>query len=254
MVALPSSDHRNRHIVGEGTPESEWEEATVLRTLTPLDVRPCARAVVLSPHPDDETLGIGGLNSSLIIADVAVTVVAATDGEASHPPQLPDIRELLRHQRPAEARAALSTLGAGKPPEVVRLGLARWRAGPRRGIADRLVGELLPPGDWCFATWEQDGHPDHEAVGPSARGACDRVGARLVSYPIWMWHWATPADAQLPWARARRIPLSPYAMKRKALAVDCFRSQIRTLSPTDHAILPPNDLAHFKRSFEMVFI
>jgi LmbE family N-acetylglucosaminyl deacetylase len=254
VVALPSSDHRSRHIVGEGTPESEWEEATVLRTLTPLDVRPCARAVVLSPHPDDETLGIGGLITSLIIADVPVTVVAATDGEASHPRSSPVIRELLRHQRPAEARAALSTLGAGKPPEVVRLALPDGELDRSEALLTEIVSQLLAPGDWCFATWERDGHPDHEAVARSAHAACDRVGARLVSYPIWMWHWATPTGAQLPWSRARRIPLSPHARKRKALAVDCFRSQIRQLSPTDPAILPPNDLAHFMRSFEMVFV
>ena len=254
MVALSSSGHSIRDIVGEGTPESDWEEATILRALTPLDVRPCSRAVILSPHPDDETLGLGGLIASLIIAGVPVTVVAVTDGEASHPRGSQVMREVLRHQRPAEASAALSTLGAGKPPEVFQLGFPDGELARSEHVLAEAVGQLLAPGDWCFATWEWDGHPDHEAVARSAQAACDRVGVRLTSYPIWMWHWATPADPLLPWSRARRIPHSPGARKRKALAVDCFRSQIRPLSPTDPAILPPNDLAHFLRSFEVVFV
>ncbi len=241
-------------IVGNGTPESEWEAAGFLGTVAPLDLRPCTRAVVLAPHPDDETLGLGGLISTLIMADVPVTVIAGTDGEASHPRSSPAIRAVLRQRRPAEARAALSVLGAGRPPEVIRLALPDGQLSRSEGAMTELVGHMLRPGDWCFATWEGDGHPDHEAASRSARAICDRVGARLVSYPIWMWHWATPADAQVPWTRARRIPLSPAAMKRKALAVDCFRSQIRPLCPTDPAIVPPNDLAHFLRSFEMVFV
>jgi LmbE family N-acetylglucosaminyl deacetylase len=241
-------------IVGDGTPESEWKEAAILGALAPLDLGPCTNAVVLSPHPDDETLGIGGLMSSLIMAEVPVTVIAATDGEASHPRSSAATRAFLRRRRPAEARSALSVLGAGKVPKVIRLGLPDGGLGRSEGALTELVSGLLGPGDWCFATWERDGHPDHEAAGRSARVACDRVGARLVSYPIWMWHWATAADGQLPWSRARRIPLPPLALKRKAMAVASFRTQIRPLSPTEPAIVPPNDLAHFQRSFETVFV
>jgi LmbE family N-acetylglucosaminyl deacetylase len=208
----------------------------------------------VAPHPDDETLGLGGLISTLIMADVPVTVIAATDGEASHPHSSPAIRAVLRRRRPAEARAALSVLGGGSLPEVVRLALPDGQLSRSEGALTELVGRMLRPGDWCFATWEGDGHPDHEATSRSAGATCDRIGAHLVSYPIWMWHWATPADTQVPWTRARRIPLSPAAMKRKTLPVDCFRSQIRPLCPTDPAIVPPNDLAHFLRSFEMVFV
>lgn len=254
MVAHSSRGHSSRRIVGHGTPESEWEQATVLGAVTTLDLRTCTRAVVLSPHPDDETLGIGGLISTLIMAGVPVTIVAATDGEASHPRSSPIMREVLRRRRPIEARAALFALGAGQPPEVVRLGLPDGELAGSEQMLAQLVTRQLSPGDWCFTTWERDGHPDHEAAACAARAACDHVGARHVRFPVWMWHWASPADPQLPWWRARRIPLSPQAMRRKALAVDCFDSQIRPLSPTDRPILPPNDLAHFARPFEMVFV
>jgi hypothetical protein len=75
-----------------------------------------------------------------------------------------------------------------------------------------------------------------------------------VSYPVWIWRWATPAGAQVRWPRARRISFSPRAMKRRVLAVDCFGSQIRPLSPTESATVPLNHLAYSLRYFEMVFV
>lgn len=253
MVAL-SPAASVRRIVGHGTPEPEWDVSTVLDTLDPLDIRSCRRAVVLSPHPDDETLGLGGLISTLMAANMPITVVSATDGEASHPGHGPALREALRRRRPAESRAALTRLGGGAPPEIVRLSLPDGELAQAEPILTRLFSSLLSPGDWCFATWEQDGHPDHEAVARSASTACGRLGARLLSYPIWMWHWADPADPQLPWSQARRIPLSPHALRRKRLALECFASQTRPMSQTEPAVLSPNDLAHFLRPFEVVFV
>ena len=57
----------------------------------------------------------------------------------------------------------------------------------------------------CLAPWERDAHADHEAAGRAAR----RAGLPVLSYPIWMWHWAIPADARVPWHRARQVPLPP---------------------------------------------
>ena len=46
--------------------------------------------IVISPHPDDETLGTGGLISELRFWGIEVTIVAVTDGEnASSLPACP---------------------------------------------------------------------------------------------------------------------------------------------------------------------
>ena len=41
--------------------------------------------VVLSPHPDDETLGTGGLIAAARTAGQEVDVIVVTDGSGSHP-------------------------------------------------------------------------------------------------------------------------------------------------------------------------
>jgi hypothetical protein len=96
-----------------------------------------------------------------------------------------------------------------------------------------LVSELRP-GAWCAATWRGDGHPDHEAVGRAAAVAAQRAGAKLLEYPAWMWHWARPDDAAVPWHRMARVAPDRAAVVRKQVAAREFRSQLTgtPLTPT----------------------
>ncbi|NJA60592.1 PIG-L family deacetylase, partial [Streptomyces sp. NEAU-H3] len=73
--------------------------------------------------------------------------------------------------------------------------------------------------------------------------------------PVWMWHWARPDDPRVPWHRAARLDLPADVRARKRDAVACFRSQIAPLGPApeDAAILPPAELAHHVRDFEVWF-
>ena len=81
---------------------------------------------------------------------------------------------------------------------------ARWptsrrRWSPRSSTPIGVAGERT----LLAAPWRHDGHPDHEAVGRAAAVAARRTDARLVEYPVWMWHWGTEQD--LPWPDARGI-------------------------------------------------
>ncbi|RKJ98019.1 PIG-L family deacetylase, partial [Pseudoroseomonas wenyumeiae] len=67
--------------------------------------------VVLAPHPDDESLGCGGLLAAAAQAGRAVAVVFVSDGGASHPRSRRYPRLALRRLREAEALAALAALG-----------------------------------------------------------------------------------------------------------------------------------------------
>jgi len=80
--------------------------------------------VVLAAHPDDETLGAGGLMARAFSHGCRVTVVVATDGEASHP------------ESPTRTAASL---GAARRHEVDR---ATRRLAPTRELT--LLG--LPDG------------------------------------------------------------------------------------------------------------
>jgi LmbE family N-acetylglucosaminyl deacetylase len=40
----------------------------------------------------------------------------------------------------------------------------------------------------AFATWEHDGHPDHDAAGDAVARACATTGAPFLHSLVWTWH------------------------------------------------------------------
>ncbi|RUP04792.1 MAG: PIG-L family deacetylase [Mycobacterium sp.] len=234
-----------RPLTGGGTPAQDWLSALRPPTLA----LTCTSLVVVAAHPDDETLGMGATMAQLIASGVPVRVVSVSDGGAARPDASVAERVRLEDARRAELRAAAAVLGVGPP---LSLGLPDGQLAEHE---DHLVGQLsgildaCPPGSWCAATWRGDGHPDHEAVGRAAATACARAGVTLVEYPLWMWHWATPDDPDVPWDRARGISLPRWAVERKSQAAQCFRSQFEPPA----AVLPPFVLERLLAVGEMVF-
>jgi LmbE family N-acetylglucosaminyl deacetylase len=100
----------------------------------------------------------------------------------------------------------------------------------------------------CLAPWEGDVHADHEAAGRAAR----RAARQVLSYPIWMWHWAEPADRRVPWPRACRIPLAADVAALKADAIQAFASQLTDRAGATGPVLPPGIVAHFTRPQEVL--
>ncbi|WP_250030839.1 PIG-L deacetylase family protein [Paractinoplanes maris] len=237
-----------RPIAGAGTAEQGWQSWPAVAQWPALPLDAAEPPLIVAPHPDDEILGVAGLMATLDAAEL----VAVTDGEASHPGSTVHTQGELATIRRAETAEALRRLGLGDAP-VHRLAQPDGKI-DEDAVAEALTGRLTP-GRWCLATWREDGHPDHEAVGRAAARACAATGAILLEYPIWTWHWAEPADPRVPWHRAYRIDLSPAAQAAKAAAIAAFPSQIAALGPepADAAILPPHVLARFSRPFEVVF-
>ena len=69
------------------------------------------RALILAPHPDDESIGCGGLIAAACAAGTPPVVLILTDGAASHPGSLTYPSARLRAVREAEALAATDILG-----------------------------------------------------------------------------------------------------------------------------------------------
>jgi LmbE family N-acetylglucosaminyl deacetylase len=203
-------------------------------------------AVIVAAHPDDEVLGAGGLISMLAASRARLRLVAITDGERSHAGH--GSPAALARRRTAETTAALRALGA-QGTEVIRLKLPDSGLAKREDKLAQALAPLVAGFDLCLAPWEHDLHPDHEAAGRAARAAA--TGA-FYSFPIWMWHWASPADPRVPWDRALRVPLAPRSVSRKRAAITCFGSQTEDRGHGLGPVLSPGILAHFTRTVEVL--
>jgi LmbE family N-acetylglucosaminyl deacetylase len=231
-----------------GTPEGAWDSWPDLRHLPTAAPSAWPSVVVVAAHPDDEVLGVGGTMAILAAAGVRMRLIAVTDGEASHPGADPVV---IGRTRTAESAAALGLLGAGAA-EVVRLGLPDTELGAHQDELAGLLRELCAGFEVCLAPWEEDAHADHEAAGRAARQAGLADGRTVLSYPIWMWHWAKPADPRVPWPRACRVPLPDGVAARKQSAIRAFASQLTDRGPGLGPVLPPGIAAHFTRGQEVL--
>lgn len=235
-----------------GTPVPVWLAALDRDPPPPLDLSACPGLVIVAPHPDDETLGLGATTAQLAGSGVDVQVISVSDGGAARPGVTPRERTRWEITRRYELRKAAGVLGI---PAPVSLGLPDGQLADHEDRLTELLAGILDaaaPGTWCAATWRGDGHPDHEAVGRAAAEACERTGATLLEYPVWMWHWASPTDPSLPWDRAQSVPVPGWALDRKRLAAHSYRSQLER-STAAPPVLPAFVLQRLFAVGEVVF-
>ncbi len=129
------------------------------------------RLLAILAHPDDETLGVGGVLARYAAEDVEVHLVTATRGEGGRfrgvkeGPGHPG-REKLASIREVELRAAASVLGVRS---ITLLGYGDGRldeADPREAIG-RIADEIRRLRPHVVITFPPDGgygHPDHIAI------------------------------------------------------------------------------------------
>jgi LmbE family N-acetylglucosaminyl deacetylase/SAM-dependent methyltransferase len=213
------------HHADAGTAESTWLGSGCWDDVGVLDlpavVQRYARVLVLSAHPDDETLGVGGLLADLVNAGAAASVLVASDGERSHPQAGPRARAALASRRRQEVGRAVGLLAPGA--RITHLGLPDGALGAHEGFLVEDVRRRTDPDTLVLAPWLADGHADHDALGRAGAEAVSHSGADLVYYPIWLWHWGAP-DA-LPWADVVVHETSRVGAGVKRAALDEFPSQ-----------------------------
>jgi LmbE family N-acetylglucosaminyl deacetylase/SAM-dependent methyltransferase len=241
----------------QGTDEKDWAASGLAaQAELPLALQELSamRFVVLAAHPDDETLGAGGLLALLHSLGADVEVLLCTAGESSHPDSATMTPEQLGAVRIGEFAAAMDVLGLA----------GRWRylGLPDGGLADRrpeICARLLEalerhPGNpqqlAIVAPYRADGHADHDAVGAAAADVAFEGGHALLEYPIWYWLWASPEDPT--WQSWARLPLSAEQQAAKSAAMGAHASQVRPLSASagDEVLLGEGFLEHFQRAFE----
>jgi LmbE family N-acetylglucosaminyl deacetylase len=220
-----------------GTPECYW---AVLEP--PAWSPPAGPLVVVAPHPDDETLGAGGLIHTWAVRhELPVVIVAVTDGEAACP-EIPNLAAVRRGELQA-AQHELANTGV----DLVHLQLPDGSVSRHQRALAAALSAITPDRATIIAPFEQDGHPDHDAAGRVAREVADRRDAVFAQYPIWAWHRATPAIFA---AHALgSFMLSPSAQRAKQSAIRRYRSQLN--DRPGGAIVPAHVLEYFARPYEV---
>jgi LmbE family N-acetylglucosaminyl deacetylase len=227
--------------------ETEWLEA-----LGPLPAwhPPTGPLLVIAPHPDDETLGAGGLIASQRALGSDVTVVAVTDGENAYLDTDPAVVENLRRVRREEQTHALGRLGV-PAKKIVRLSLTDSGVAAKEQELIHLLERHVSASTHVIAPWTGDFHPDHEACGRAAAIVAANVRARLTSYFFWTWHRGTPEllmDPQFD-LNLRAFHFDDEILRAKTEALQCHRSQLERESGDE--ILPASLLAPARRKFEV---
>ncbi len=237
-----------------GTAESDWSASGRWAALPHLDPATITNLIVVAAHPDDETLGTAGLMHRVARAGGRVCVILATDGEASHSDSSTHGPDQLRLQRVSEFGRALEQIAPGI--SVVRLGLHDGQlkhAIPRLRDGIHAVVAAVDGPVTLAATWSEDGHGDHRAVSEASSAVALATGARLLEYPIWLWHWASPEDQVVPWSHFTVVMLDRAEQAVKSRAIAEYRSQTHPLSNLtgDETLLHPGFLEHFTRPMEV---
>ncbi|TRO96196.1 PIG-L family deacetylase [Glycocaulis profundi] len=215
--------------------------------------------LVVAPHPDDETLGCGGLIAEAVGQGFAVHTVFVTDGAASHPGSLQWSRAKLARRREREAREALRRLGAGEQPRTflrlpdsgmpdpsdMRHAQAVTRmAGIVRDLSPRLA--VLP--------WRRDPHRDHRGSWRLAMDAIDETGLSpcILEYAVWLDDLGVADDHPRP-GEMEPVGLDIGAhAQSKQQAVQAHLSQLGSLITDDPSgfTLPPEMIARLTGRWE----
>jgi LmbE family N-acetylglucosaminyl deacetylase len=211
--------------------------------------------VVVAPHPDDESLGCGGLVATAVAERRPIRIVIVSDGTGSHPNSRTWPAPRLRDLREAEARQAMQELG-GDPDHLIFLRLPD-RFVPARGAAAETATDAIVraacsiDAAGLFVTWRHDPHGDHQAAFALAHAAQRRLPeVRLYEYSVWG-STLPPETPVEPVTRGFRLPIELHRdCKRRAILA--HRSQTSALIDDDPEgfRLTAADLARFDLPYE----
>lgn len=211
--------------------------------MKPLSLLRIRSALIVAPHPDDETIGAYGLIRALKVRRARVHVLVVTDGAGSHPASNRWPRRRLIAERRRESLAALRRIGVAAG-DVTFLGLPdgglstmiSTGASLRRASARHSYDLLVIPAD-------DDDHPDHRAVAAALR----RTAARRLHYLVW------PNRQTASRGASHYLPLGQQVAAKRGV-IQRYRTQMGAITddPGGFAISGA-ELAGFARPVERFF-
>ncbi len=215
------------------------------------------RPLILAPHPDDESLGCGGLIAAACAAHLAPEVLILTDGAGSHPGSRAYPPARLAELREQEARAAARQLGL--PPKNLHFLRYPDTELPRRGPSFAAAVEhvvALAAAKKCrliIGPWAGDPHADHLAGAMIAQAAARAACIELVSYPVWGWLRPVPENDTRDRLTGWRLDIAPHlAAKQRAIAAHVSQHGALITDSPHGFTLPKNLLEIAARPYEVL--
>lgn len=215
--------------------------------------------LVVAPHPDDESLGCGGLIAAATAAGVDVHIAFLTNGEQSHrgSVQFPPAR--LAARRMGEAIRAAGCLGITQSDHRLHfLSLPDSRASDSgRALvmrAQRRLERLLHDADirLMLTTARTDPHCDHRFAFELAKRAAIRCGRRCLSYPVWTWQLDEECVVARPARAGWRLDVG-WQLSKKLAAIRAHASQHGLVVKDEQGFcLPDEVMAQAQVPYEVI--
>ena len=207
-----------------------------LPVLTPDELLAPGPCLVLAPHPDDESLGCGGLIALTAGQGRRVEVAVLTDGSGSHAGSARYPAPRLAALRETEVAEAVAHLGL--PRSTLHFLRLPDRDAPHDGpgfvaTVSRVRGLLGACGAATMLTaWRGDPHGDHLAASLIAREAVRGTPVRLLEFPVWGWTLPDDTPLQMAPPRGGRIDVRA-VLEVKRAAISAHLSQTTDLIEDD---------------------
>jgi len=195
--------------------------------------------LVIAPHPDDESLGCGGLIANLRKSGINVHVIFTTDGSMSHPNSQNTTAISRCKMREQEAVKALQVLGVAE--EYITFLRGQDSALPAtgekgfEGFVAQMIGIItqVQPG-LVLVPYEFDPHRDHRASWQITIAALDKhPHIEIWQYLIWLYTLGKKEDVEpltnipggiqyLPMRDHKKLKKKAIAQHKSQLSLDVF--------------------------------
>ncbi len=214
--------------------------------------------LVLAPHPDDETLGCGGLIAMLRNKGANVFVIVTTDGSQSHPNSKAFPPKKVTLMRKEEVLGALHILGVSK--QNVEFFDGKDASLPGKGepgfdlLVDKLISgiEKYRP-QLILVPYQLDPHCDHRAtwqILQQALKSFKEIG--VWEYPIWLYELAEKHDIPtLKKGELKKVNIRNFlSLKKKAITSHISQTTSTINDDPTGFMLTEEVIKHFTTDFE----
>lgn len=176
-----------------------------------LNISSNQRILVVAPHPDDETIGCGGI---LALYGPQCDVLLMTDGRKGGPADGSQTEEETAAVRRAEFESAMALFHVRDHKELA------IPDSTLKANKDRVTGMDLKAYDYIFVPNRNERHPDHKATYEIIMKLCKRQKskAELLEYEVWS-----------PIISANRFLDISQVMEKKIQGLTVYVSQVAEL-------------------------